>query len=621
MIDTVLCPMVIVRSTGPRYSQEAIVRAFPPMFKQTSKKRSSTVTRGAPLQSELTDTQRLIVVHTVGQMRSDHPVLWNGNYDQIGARRGGGIYESQSDADLAMAGYAAKALADQVSDTDELATLTEAVMGHSALASRPKWQDRSDYRARTISMACKDIEVQPLVNWDLSGDDRNAKAFARINRGKFLFVYRAGRWLKWQNARWNWCDLGEEIEAAREVSRTLVKVAAEHFSEDPDKGKRLMREAMTASMLPRLKAMLELAASEPGMGTTPDKLDAQPELLGVGNGVVNLRFGWIMPNTPELLITQHCDANFDKTAACPLWLKTLDEVFLGDQGTIDAFQILIGLTLTGEAGEELIVFAYGFGANGKSVISNVVSTIVGEYAKSAPPSLLASRRTDDHAPRSDVAMLNGARLVSINELPGGMFLDEQVVKQLAGREPISARFLHKEFFSFLPRFTPWVRTNHKPIIKGDDDGIWRRIVMLPFNRSFAPHEQDPALEKKLLAERDGILRWMIEGAKRYYHSGLQLSPTMRREQAQYRAESDMLGEFLQECTIAGPNFKLPDADLFCRWKTWCEANGVQHGSKKSFTLRLGERGHANKSSNGKRFYLGLKLASTPSFSTVRKGQD
>lgn len=606
MIDTDLCPVVIMRSTGPYYPQEDIVKALLPKPKQTCQKRVKARVATLQLKSVMTDGQRLIVAHTVSQMKSDHPVLWDGNYDQFGARRGGGAYESQSDADLAMLGYIAKSLVDKVSDMDELATLTEAVMNHSALASRPKWQDRPDYRMRTISKACKGIEVQPLVDWDLSGDDRNAKAFARINRGQFLFVYKVGRWLKWQNDRWNWCDLGEEREAAREVSRTLVKLAAQRFSDDPDRGKRLIREAMTASMLPRLNAMLELAASETGMGTTPDKLDAQPELLGVANGVVNLRFGWLMPNTPELLITQHCDAQFDKAAKCPIWLKTLNDVFLGDQSTIDAFQILIGLTLTGEYGEELIVFAYGFGANGKSLISNVISAIMAQYAKIAPPSLLASRRTDDHSARGDIAMLNGARLVSINELPGGMFLDEAVAKQLAGREPISARFLHKEFFSFVPRFTPWVRTNHKPIIKGDDDGIWRRIVMLPFNRRFELHEQDPKLEAKLLSERDGILRWMVEGAQRYYRDGLRLSPAMRREQAQYRKESDLLGDFIEECTVVDNDERTEQGSLFLKWESWCKSNGVQAGSKKSFTQRLAERGFQAGKSGSNRFYLGLK---------------
>ena len=400
--------------------------------------------------------------------------------------------------------------------------------------------------------------------------------------------------------------MGEELEAAKKVATKLVKLAADELADDPDRAKRLIREAAAASMLPRLKAMLELAASEPGMGTTPEKLDAQPDLLGVANGVVNLRMGWIMPNEPDLLITQHCAAQYDKAAAAPLWLQTLDEVFHGDTATINALQVLLGLTLTGEVGEERIIFAYGFGANGKSVISNVVATIMSDYAKTAPPSLLASRRTDDHSARSDIAMLNGARLVSINELPGGMFLDEQVAKQLAGREPISARFLHKEFFSFLPRFTPWVRTNHKPIVRGEDDGIWRRIVLLPFQRQFAPHEQDSKLEAKLLAERDGILRWMIEGAQRYYRDGLRLSKTMRREQAQYRKDSDLLGEFLEECTLSDAGARTEQSTLFLHWRSWCKSNGVQWGSKKSFTQRLAERGFKAVSSNGNRYYSGIK---------------
>jgi putative DNA primase/helicase len=145
----------------------------------------------------------------------------------------------------------------------------------------------------------------------------------------------------------------------------------------------------------------------------------------------------------------------------------------------------------------IIIFCVGTGANGKSIFGNVVSAIMGQYSTAAPSSILAARRVDDHSARSDLAMLHGARIVSINELPGGMMLDENVAKQLAGREPISARFLYKEHFTFLPRFTPWVRTNHRPIIKGTDNGIWRRLVIVPFRRTFAPEAQDNGLETKL----------------------------------------------------------------------------------------------------------------------------
>lgn len=600
------CPTVQVRHVGRRYGAGDLKRAFPPLMKAQVFKRASPH-RAVPanLAADLTDAQQLIVGQTAAHMQSAHPVLWAGRFDEFGSRRSGGNYDSHSDADLAMAGYIAKSLADKVSTVDGLAALTEAVMNRCGLAQRPKWQERADYRAVTIAKACSDVEIQPLVDWSLSGDVRNAKAFARMFRGQFLFVHQLGYWLTWRDDRWQRCEMDEQIAAAKEVARALVKAAADELTADPDKGKRLVKETMQASMLPRLKAMLELAASEPGIGVTPDQLDADPTLLGVQNGVVNLRMGWSQPNKPELLITQHCAADFDKTMECPLWIQTLEEVFEGDKATVGALQVLLGLTLTGETKEEVIIFCVGFGANGKSVLSNVVATIMGDYAKTAPPSLLASRRADDHGPRGDLAMLKGVRLVSINELPGGMRLDEVVTKQLAGREPIAARHLYSDFFSFLPSFTPWVRTNHKPIVTGDDDGIWRRIVILPFRRKFEKHEQDPYLETKLLAEREGILRWMIEGAQKYYRDGLLLSPAMRREQAVYRKESDLLGEFLDEKTVPDPQQRVEQRQLYFDWKHWCEANGVSPGSKKTFTQRLAERGFASAKSNGKWLYTGL----------------
>ncbi|WP_394730007.1 phage/plasmid primase, P4 family [Altererythrobacter sp. GH1-8] len=544
-------------------------------------------------------------------MERKHPLLWRGDFDVDGARRGGGHYHSQSDADLAMAGYIAKSLAHQVASPEELAGLTEGVMGRSDLAQREKWQDRPDYRQRTITKACADVEVQPIVDWSLSGDVRNAKAFARMFRGKMLYVHKGGCWLIWRDERWRRCEKGEELEAAKEVAQELVKRAADLLGDDQDKAKRLIREATQASMRPRLEAMLKLAASEPGMGATPEQLDAHPDMLGVKNGAVNLRMGWLQTNEPRMLITRQCAASFEKTADCPRWRQFLDEVFVNEDGTpdantIEAVQILLGLTLTGEVSEEIIVFCVGFGANGKSIFGNAISAILGEYAKTAPTSLLAARRTDDHAARPDMAMLPGTRLVSVNELPGGMFLDEVVAKQLAGREPIAARHLYGEYFTFDPAFTPWVRTNHKPIIKGDDDGIWRRIVILPFRRKFERHQQDPFLETKLMAEREGILAWMVEGAVKYYRDGLRLSPAMKHETAQYRKESDLLGEFLEERTEKDPAERVEQSTLFRGWRFWCEENGVQPGSKKTFTQRLAERGFPSTKSNGKRFYFGLK---------------
>jgi putative DNA primase/helicase len=446
-----------------------------------------------------------------------------------------------------------------------------------------------------------------VVDWSVHGDIRNARHFAAMFGGRMLYIHGHNEWLHWSGNRWVLCDQGQEIEAAKQVAQAMMADAAASLAVDQYRGKGHVREAIAAHNLPRLKAALELARSEPGMSTGPAELDANPMLLGVGNGVIDLKSGTLIANRPEMLITRHCAADYDPAAACPRWLQFLDEVFAGDQATVNAVQLSLGYTITGLNTEEIIVFCTGFGANGKSIYANIVNRIIGGYSKVAPHTLLAARRRDDHGPRGDIAMLEGARLVSVNELPAGMQLDEQAVKALAGREPISARELYEAFRTFDPQFTVWVRTNHRPIIKGDDDGIWRRIVVLPFRQKFEGPNCDKNLEAKLWAERDGILRWMVEGAGKYLASGnLSLSPMILAEQRQYRRDSDLLGEFLADCTVADPASRVLDQELFARWRHWCDTNGHKACTKRTFTVRLDERGFPIRPSNGKKFYTGLR---------------
>jgi putative DNA primase/helicase len=607
------CPMVKVVAGGPRYDTVILTRALLPKVQPDCPARAMVTSAAPSAPANLNTAKQALVRETVARMSAEHPSLWKAEYSVMGARRGGGFYESQSDADFAMAGYIAKDLASKVSSIEELEAIALEVMGQSGLAMRPKWQERAYYRERTITRACADIEIKPLIDWGVPGDVRNARGFANIWRDRLLFVHGRGIWYIWRKDRWQPCEQAEPIEAAKVVARTMLELASQELGKDPDRGRRLVNEAAKAHMEPRLAAMLKLAQSEPGMSVKQSSLDADPLLLGVRNGVVDLRMSFFFSNKPGLYITRTCDADFVRDAECPLWLKALDEIFEADPGTIASFQMLLGYTLTGLSSEEIIIFCVGFGANGKSILGNVTAAILGSYGKTAPSTMLAARRNDDHSARGDLAMLDGVRLVSINELPGGMQLDEQVVKQLAGREAISARFLHKEFFSFVPRFTPWVRTNHKPIIKGDDDGIWRRIIVLPFRRKFEEHERDPRLEEKLLSERDGILRWMIEGARLYLQGGLKLSKNINQEQAKYRKESDLLGEFLEVKTIQDTEDRVEQRRLFSSWEAWCRNNGLYSGSKKAFTQRLNERGYASIKSNSDYYYAGLCLPINPVF--------
>lgn len=559
-------------------------------------------------------TQIDSVVREVAQQR---PELWSGSWENT-KKRSGDNYSSQSEADLALTGSIARACRRSGVKEDQLAEAIEIVFNESGLAQRNKWLDRQDYRDRTIRKAIEHqlplpVEQQPtqtISEIESHGDIRNAIFFANKIRGSLIYLSSRDQWMRWdlsnsECARWRVCEKQEEVAAAKWVCRLLLEDATALFSQHRDQGKKAISEAINAHNYPRIQAMLKLSVSERNISVTEGELDRDSYKLGVTNGVVDLRTGEFSPNSPDLLITRHCNGEFIDAEPCPTWIRFLDEVFLSDQDTIDCVQRLLGYTLIGSAKEEILIICFGFGSNGKSVFNNVVQNILGEYAVTAPSSLLASRRSDDSAPRNDIAALSGARYVTINELQAGDRLDEQTVKMLAGRERISARFLHKEFFEFLPIFTPWLRTNHKPIITGEDDGIWRRLVLLPFERKFSEDERDPGLEDKLLAERNGILQWMLEGVRLYLKEGINPSKRMRSEAATYRKDSDLLGEFLLDKTLPDPEGRINQIHLYSDYRNWCERSGLRPNSKKSFTQRLAERGYRESKSGGDRFYTGV----------------
>jgi putative DNA primase/helicase len=240
-------------------------------------------------------------------------------------------------------------------------------------------------------------------------------------------------------------------------------------------------------------------------------------------------------------------------------------------------------------------------------MSNVIHHVLGEYSKIGSASILKRRRDDDSSPRSDIASLIGSRYISLNEMQNGDRLDEQVVKMLAGREPICARELYKEHVSFTPTGKVWLKTNHKPVVLGDDDGIWRRLVILPFTRKFEPHERDPLLENRLIKEADGILMWMIEGATLWCKDGLHLCEKITRECSTYRTESDILGQFIEESVNLAPSLKTQDKKLFSAYQHYCVQNGNHPLSKARFSQKLRERGIDIRPSNGQRFYVGAEL--------------
>jgi putative DNA primase/helicase len=271
--------------------------------------------------------------------------------------------------------------------------------------------------------------------------------------------------------------------------------------------------------------------------------------------------------------------------------------------------------------EEVLHFCFGMGRNGKSVFANVMTRLMGDYAITAPAEMLMRR--DRNGATNDIARLCGSRLVLANETRSDQRFDDLTIKTLVSTERISARFLHNEFFDFWPTFKIWIRGNHKPVITDESNGAWRRIRLVPFENNIPEEFADPTLEEKLLAEKEGILAWMVQGALKWNKEGLVTSPRIRAASNQYRTDCDVIGDFIDENCTLGPGLKVTQAGLWNLWQEWSKENGYFCGSKKTFTRRLKDRGiSADGYHNGVRAYVEIGLVkpktTTPSQDALAK---
>jgi len=441
------------------------------------------------------------------------------------------------------------------------------------------------------------------------GDTYNGQVFAELHRGQLRYVYPAGKWIHWDGMRWKWCSGHEALEAAKVTAQEVLKRAADDFQRDPSnaEAKRKLTHAQQSFNVKRLEPMLVCAAAESDMHVAEMfELDANPMLLGCKNGVLDLRTGCLLWPQPEMLITKQVNTEYNDDAPCPNWERFLDQIMLSDDETIKYLQKAVGYTLTGVVHEELMHFAYGFGRNGKSVFANILRRLFNDYAIVAPAEMLMQRDRGGGA-NNDIARLVGARLLLANETRSGQAMDDLTLKTLVSTETIAARFLHKEFFEFKPTHHIWMRGNHKPMVRDESDGAWRRIRLLPFELDLSPNKVDPNLEEKLWAERDGILAWAVRGCLLWQKEGLTASPRIRGASSSYRKDCDLFGDFMEEHCILDKSARVRQRSLWQTYQDWCEDNGVKYGSKKSFTRKLEDRGVVAAGWQGKdRMYSGVR---------------
>jgi putative DNA primase/helicase len=448
----------------------------------------------------------------------------------------------------------------------------------------------------------KDARVQVLQT-----DVGNAAIFRTLYGDDIRYCYAYRKWFVWDGKRFVIDDTGEIQRKAKMTTNRLWR-GVDKFS-DPDRRDSWKKHAKRTESAYRIKSMIELAQSEQGTAVTPHKLDIEPWLLNVENGTLDLKTGLLRAHSRKDLITKIAPVPYDKEAVCPTWDKFLDEIMPGDPDLIRFLQKAVGYSLTGDTGEQVLFILFGTGANGKSTFINTILHLLGDYGLQTPTETLLAKKHGTGIP-NDLARLKGARFVAAVEAEQGRPLAEALVKQLTGGDPVAARFLYGEYFQFYPTFKLFLSVNHRPVIKGSDHGIWRRIRLIPFNVTFRLGKRDPDLSTKLKAELPGILRWAVEGCLLWQKEGLEPPHAVEAATEDYRSDMDVVGDFIRDCCEEVSDAKTPFKDLFAKYTTWSLANGDVFPDQKEFAQALSERGFApGKNKALGRFRWGIRITS------------
>ncbi|MHB1001451.1 MAG: phage/plasmid primase, P4 family [Armatimonadota bacterium] len=449
----------------------------------------------------------------------------------------------------------------------------------------------------------------------------NARRLVKKHGDTIRYCHDIGKWYCWDGKHWVKDGTGEIIRKAKTIVDDMLRQAidmrsaAESSSDDGmlEAARVFERHAVSSGNHRRIIAMISQAESEPGITINADDLDADPWIFNVSNGTIDLRTGDLHPHNRDELISKISEIPYDPDVPCPIWEQFITGIFKDDPGLIRFVHQACGYTLTGDTREQVFFILHGCGSNGKSTFITVLRDILGDYETKTSTDTLVEKKNSGNT--NDVAALRGARLVSAIETSAGKRLAEALVKEMTGQDAVTARFLYKEFFTFVPVFKLWLACNHVPVIQGQDHGIWRRIRLVPFDVQFQDIDQpvgpykDKDLPEKLKSEYQGILAWLVRGCLDWQNNGLSTANAVHAATDKLQQDMDVLGGFLAECCVFERNVQATAKDLYATYCAWAEANGEKPLSQRWFGLRLSERGSCSKfkGAQGIRCWSGIGL--------------
>lgn len=437
-------------------------------------------------------------------------------------------------------------------------------------------------------------------------DTGNALRFRDANAGLIHYNHVDGCWIYWDGVRW---ASDENGEIKRRADKMLADMAKDLKEMQDDPAYNTYKKHLSRSRSHRGKeGFIAEARHLEGVPVLPSEMDRAGNAFNVRNCLISLKTGRTAEHDKKYMISKLAPVTYDENAKCPRWDRFIEEITCGDKSLQLYLQRMIGYCMTAYTKEQCMFFLYGNGSNGKSVFVDTIAYMLGEYAASCQPETVMMRDRNNTA-RGDLARLKGARMVVTSEPNDGCRLDEGIVKQMTGgtENKLTARFLYGREFEFSPEFKIVMSTNYKPVIKGTDNGIWRRVRLIPFTAEFTKENRDPQLTEKLRRELPGILNWAIAGAVGWCKEGLPPCAIIDEAGQEYRSEMDRVQQFLDDCTTRSESSSTQASTLYKCYKAWCSEQGDRFpvGSTKFF-MELKRRFKSRKT-EAYNEYIGIKI--------------
>lgn len=433
-------------------------------------------------------------------------------------------------------------------------------------------------------------------------DAGNAELLSDLYKGKLKYDHTRGAFFTSNGQYWSE-DLREDIyQMAKHAARVRQELSRAHPQMDSRELER--KYGLRSENFTMLSNALKILKSLPNVGVEQDAWNRETMLLQFENGVYDLESKLFRPGNEKDMISQSVGYNYDPDAKCPLFEKAIIEIMNGNNEMVNFLKRAIAYSLTGRTSEQCLFILTGDGCNGKSILLDTLLALMGAYGANTPFATLESFKAKENS--NDVARLVDARFVSASESSHSRSFNESRIKEMTGSDKLTARFLFKEYFTFTPRFKIWIAVNTLPEIKGTDNGIWRRIKVIPFDVSFLGRE-DKNLGMKLNQELPGIMNWAISGLKDLELNGLNDPSPVTAATHAYRTDSDILAQFIDEETYKVPKGIISAKKLYKAYYDYCASTGVAAVSKTKFGRDVGKLGYAKAKSNGQIVYHGISF--------------